>query len=340
MVFLIEGDEQMKLNVELKDNSYPIYIEKGITNKLSEFVDLKRKVMIITDKNIPEELVNRIMNQCDEAYKIVLIPGEQSKSFEIFTECHQELLLKEFSRNDLIIAVGGGVIGDLAGFVSSTYKRGIDFINIPTTTLSQIDSSVGGKTAINLDGYKNMIGTFYQPKAVFIDFDSLKTLTQRHYNNGLVEAIKAGLIRDKSLFELFEQEDIDIEEIIIKAIKVKKEVVEIDEKEMGLRKILNFGHTIGHGVEAYYHNSQIYHGEGVAIGMMKMIDDKDIKIRLEKILTKLSINTDVEYNKDEVYDYICNDKKVNKDLITIVKISEIGKAYIEDIEMAEIRRYL
>lgn len=330
----------MKLNVELKDNSYPIYIEKGITNKLSEFVDLNRKVMIITDKNIPEELVNRVMNQCDKAYKIVLIPGEQSKSFEIFTECHQELLLKEFSRNDLIIAIGGGVIGDLAGFVSSTYKRGIDFINIPTTTLSQIDSSVGGKTAINLDGYKNMIGTFYQPKAVFIDFDSLKTLTQRHYNNGLVEAIKAGLIRDESLFELFEKEVMDIEEIIIKAIKVKKEVVEIDEKEMGLRKILNFGHTIGHGVEAYYRNSQIYHGEGVAIGMMKMISNKEILNRLKMILVKLDINTDVKYNKDEVYNYICNDKKVNKDLITIVKISEIGKAYVEDIEMAEIRRYL
>lgn len=330
----------MKLHVELKENSYPIYIEKGIVNKLNNYIDLNRKVMVITDENIPNKLVDEVLNQCKEAFKIVIKPGEQSKSLETFNLCHQELLKKGFDRNDAIIALGGGVVGDLAGFVSSTYKRGIDFINIPTTTLSQIDSSVGGKTAINLDGYKNMVGTFYQPKAVFIDVHTLSTLTLRHYNNGLVEAIKAGLIRDKSLFELFEKEKLDIEEIIIKAIKVKKDVVEIDEKEMGLRKILNFGHTIGHGIEAYYHNSDIYHGEAVAIGMMMIIENSNIKERLKAILDKLNIKTDVEYSKSKVFDYISNDKKVNKDSISIIKISEIGKAYIEDIKIEEIKRYL
>lgn len=330
----------MRLKINLKENSYPVYIEQGIIENIANYVDLNRKVMVITDSNIPKELVAKVMSQCRDAYKVTVKPGEQSKSLRTFALCHSELLRNGFDRKDLVIALGGGVVGDLSGFVSSTYKRGIDFVNIPTSTLSQIDSSVGGKTAVNLDGVKNIIGTFYQPKAVFIDVDTLKTLDPRHYNNGLVEAIKAGLIRDKYLFEMFEKDDLNIELIITQAIMVKKEVVEMDEKEYGIRMILNFGHTIGHGLEAYCYNSDLFHGEAVAIGMMKMIGDEQIRNRLEKILDKLNIRSDIEYDKDAVFEYITKDKKVDTGSLNIIKISEIGKAYIDKILVNDIKEYL
>jgi len=266
-----------------------------------------------------------------------MVPGETSKSLESFGKCQEFLLKKQFSRSDLIIALGGGVIGDLAGFVASTYKRGIDFISIPTTTLSQIDSSIGGKTAINFAGVKNVVGTFYQPIAVFIDIDTLASLTTRHFNNGLIEAVKAGLIKDKSLFELFEKDKIDIEEIIYKAIVVKRDIVIVDEKELGIRKILNFGHTIGHGIEAYYHNSVYYHGEAVALGMLKVIEDSEIKQRLINVLTKLNVATDINYDKDVVYKYILNDKKIHNNSISLVRIKAIGESYLQEISLDKLK---
>ena len=254
-----------------------------------------------------------------------------------------ERTLKErFSRKDLIVALGGGVIGDLSGFVAATYMRGIEFINIPTTTLSQIDSSIGGKVAINLDGIKNCVGAFWQPKMVLIDPDVLATLPQRHINNGLAEALKAGLIRDESLFELFETDDPmeHIEKILYKSLMMKKKVVEIDEREIGVRRILNFGHTIGHGIESYYHLHDVYHGEAVALGMMKMIKDETIRERLHPIYQRLNLKEDIDYDRQQVYDFITKDKKIDGGTLTIVLLRKIGEAYLKDIPTEKIKEYL
>ena len=330
----------MVINVALQNTQYNIYIERGIISHLDQYVKKDCKVLIITDTNIPQTYIDKVSANFKMVFVKKLQPGEVSKSIASFESCQQLLLEKCFSRDDLIIALGGGVVGDLAGFVASTYKRGIAFVNIPTTTLSQIDSSIGGKTAINLSGIKNVVGSFYQPKAVFIDFDTLTTLTTRHYHNGLVEAIKAGLIGDKSLFEEFEKPQLNIEEIIIKAIMVKKAVVEVDEKELGLRKILNFGHTLGHGIEAYYHNEGYYHGEVVGLGMLKVLNDEILKLRLKAILKKLNLPTEVAYDPEKVYEFILNDKKINHDTIDLVRVKTIGHAYIETVSLTSLKELL
>ncbi|WP_462425131.1 3-dehydroquinate synthase [Fusobacterium sp. THCT13E1] len=332
----------MKLRIELKEKSYDIHIEKGILHKIKEYINLDRKVMIVTDKGVPQKYIDIIKSQCPNGYSIAVEQGEGAKSFKVFEEVCKKLLDLGFHRNDLIIALGGGVIGDLGGFAAASYMRGIDFINIPTTTLSQIDSSIGGKTAINLGDTKNIIGAFYQPKGVFIDLEVLKTLPGRHYYNGLVEALKAGLIYDKELFEIFENKNINdnLQEIIYRALLVKKDVVEKDEKEENLRKILNFGHTVGHGIEGVFHLKDVLHGEGVAMGMLPMIEDEGLRERTKKILKKMNINTDIEYDREKVFELMLKDKKADQDKITLVKVKELGKAELVKVPIEECKNYL
>ena len=264
----------MELAIQLAEHTSNIYIERDARLHLKEYLNLNCKVMIITDKGVPAQYHQEIMKQCENGYLYVAEQGEGTKSFRVYEDIINRLLELNFSRKDLVIALGGGVIGDLSGFVAGTYKRGMRFASIPTTTLSQIDSSIGGKVAVNVGEVKNVVGTFYHPEVVVIDLNTVKTLTKRHYHNGLVEAVKAGLIADRELFELFERaDDLEehLEEIIIRALKVKKAVVEQDEKEEHLRKILNFGHTIGHAIESIYHLEGYYHGECVGMGMMKIL---------------------------------------------------------------------
>ena len=206
--------------------------------------------------------------------------------------------------------------------------RGIDFIQVPTTTLSQIDSSIGGKVAVNLNEVKNIIGAFYQPCKVIIDPDTLQSLPKRHYINGLIEALKAGLIYDASLFELFESEDIQAvyDTILYKALCVKKAVVEKDEKEQNLRKILNFGHTIGHAIESYYHLEEYLHGECVAMGMLYFIDDPSLKQRVLRVYERLGIQKETSFDPTSIYHLLCNDKKASGNSVTCVHVKELGKA--------------
>ncbi|WMJ22520.1 3-dehydroquinate synthase [Paludicola sp. MB14-C6] len=331
----------MKLTVELKDTQYDIIIERGVLSRISDYVNLNRKVLVITDDGVPKEYLQTVLSQCKEGYSQVVMQGEGAKSFPVYEQLCRVLLNNNFTRKDLVIALGGGVIGDLSGFVASTYMRGIDFVNIPTTTLSQIDSSVGGKVAINLDHVKNIIGCFYQPKMVFVDSDTLNTLPNRHYVNGLVEAIKSGLIYDKDLFELFERENIKehIDEIIFHSLSAKKDVVEKDEKEENLRKILNFGHTIGHAIESINIDSML-HGECVAIGMLPMIEDEALKQRVINVYQKLGLKQTVAYDKQQVIDLIHKDKKAYGSKITIIKVKELGKADLEDINANDLFAYL
>lgn len=330
----------MELEINLAEHTSKIHIERDSRLHLADYLNLDCKVMVITDNGVPEKYHEEVLAQCPEGYLFVAEQGEGAKSLPVYEQILEKLLELNFSRKDLVIAIGGGVIGDLSGFVAGTFKRGMRFASIPTTTLSQIDSSIGGKVAVNMGEVKNVVGTFYHPEAVIIDLNTLKTLPVRHYNNGLVEAVKAGLIADKELFEIFEKaDDIDkyLEEIIVRALKVKKSVVEQDEKEEHLRKILNFGHTIGHAIESIYHLHGYYHGECVGMGMMMILENEEIKERLRKVLQKLEVPLKAAYDEDEVISFIKKDKKADGKYVTIVQVEEIGEAKLLPVEIESLR---
>lgn len=331
-----------KLNVNVQHKNYDIILEEGCLNHLKDYFDTSRKIFILSDENIPQHWLDIIQSQCSNSRLYKVHGGEESKSIKTFEDVLQTCLDFHMSRKDLLLAVGGGVIGDLGGYVAASYMRGIPFISIPTTTLSQIDSSIGGKVAINLGDVKNIVGAFYHPEKVLIDFQVLSTLPQRHFMNGLVEAMKAGLIHDASLFEIFEQDDWQqhLEEIIYRSLMMKKEVVEQDEKEMGLRKTLNFGHTIGHGIEGYYHLEKYYHGECVAMGMLYFIEDETLKQRVLNVYQRLNIPSTCEIDIEKVYDITTLDKKAHDDIISVVKVKTCGHCYIEDIKKEEIKLIL
>lgn len=332
----------MKLHVDLKERGYDIVLERGVLNRIAEEIDVGRRILLVSDSGVPAKWVELVRAQCPDCVVKIVRSGEEAKSFPVWEELLLCMKEHHFVRKDLVIALGGGVVGDLAGFAAACYMRGIDFVNIPTTTLSQIDSSIGGKTAINAGGVKNNVGAFWQPRKVLIDLDVLATLPRRHYINGLAEALKAGLIYDPQLFALFEQQDIDahLEEIIYRSLCMKKAVVEQDEKESGLRKILNFGHTIGHAIEGYYHMEEFLHGECVAMGMLYFIEDVELKTRTIRILKRLGLPTDAPYDKEAVYEKLRSDKKAAHDSITVVKVRTLGQAELEEMSFAEVKQRL
>lgn len=327
----------MELKVNLNENSYSIILGNNILTSIFNYYPLdNKKVLIISDDGVPSFYYEKILKQCKDGYKYIIKSGEESKNIDNYYLINKFLLNNEFTRNDLIIAVGGGVVGDLAAFVASTFKRGLDFINIPTTSLSMIDSSVGGKTAINFEGVKNVIGTFYQPKLVLIDFETLKTLDKRNFNNGLIEALKMGLIKDEEIISLFNDFSNNIEKIIIKSIENKIEIIEKDEKEKNLRKILNFGHTIGHAIEI---NNKLLHGEAIARGMLYLLND-EIKLKLIKILDQLEIPREYDLDYSQILSIIKNDKKMNGDYLDLVVVEKIGQATIKKVTLKEIEKIL
>ena len=260
------------ISVSLGKNSYDILLESGCLKQAGTLLDLDRKVLVVTDDGVPAGYADSIASACLAA-EIVRVPqGESSKNFDNFRLLLGRMLAFGMDRGDCVAAVGGGVVGDMAGFAAACYMRGIDFYNIPTTVLSQVDSSVGGKTAIDLDGVKNVVGAFWQPRRVLIDPLTLATLPPRQVANGLAEAVKMALCFDADGFALFEGErPLDhMDEIIERALRIKGSVIEQDEKEQGLRRALNFGHTLGHGIESLYEENGLYHGECVALGMLPM----------------------------------------------------------------------
>lgn len=326
------------IRMNLGANSYNIEVLRGALKRAGEFLDLDRKVMIITDEGVPAEYAEALAKQCKESYIHVVKQGEGSKSLQTAEEILTKMLSLHFSRNDCVVSVGGGVVGDLGGFVAALYMRGIDFYNVPTTVLSQVDSSIGGKTAVNLAGIKNIIGAFYQPKAVLIDPDILKSLSKRQIVNGLFEAVKMGATSDASLFQLFLEEDwkANLDLIIEKALHVKKYVVEEDEKESHLRKILNFGHTIGHGFESAAHGRYL-HGECVALGMLYM-SSEEVRKQLLTIYKQLGFEVPQasEFDIEEVKEAICHDKKASAAHCSVVYVPEIGAGEIQEWTMERV----
>ena len=323
----------MIIPVSLGEKSYDVVVEKGALKDIDKYVDLNRKVLVITDDGVPSVYAKTVLDKCQDGYLFIIEQGENSKSLDTFGDILTAMLKFGFTRKDCVIAVGGGVVGDLSGFVASSFMRGVDFINIPTTTLSQIDSAVGGKTAVNLNGVKNVVGAFYQPKKVIVDIDTLATLPTRHFFNGYAEGIKMAVTFDSQLFELIEKNNAFsiIEEVIKKSIIAKKSVVEKDEKEQDLRKILNFGHTVGHGIEST-NFGKIFHGEAVALGMLTMCSPT-VKDRLIKVLKDNELYKEVQYNWELIESAILHDKKSKGGLITTVQVEEIGSYVMVDMDV-------
>ena len=332
----------MKLNVNLKDKSYEVIVEKGIIKNITPYVDIEKKFLIVSDDRIPNVYINTIKKQLKEVDVFIFPHGENNKSLDNYKLIIERLVKEDFSRKDYIIALGGGVVSDLAGFVASTYKRGMNLINIPTTTLAMVDASVGGKVALNFDKLKNVIGAFYHPNYILIDIDTLETLPKRHYINGVIEALKTGMIGDKELYNIFFNGDYreHIEEIIYRSLQYKIKIVEQDEKEENIRKVLNFGHTFGHAYETYFLMKNYLHGEAVALGIVTISKDKPYLEDIKKLFTKWGIKLNINVEKDKIINIIRNDKKCDDDIVDLIIVDEIGKSKIVPTKIEDLSRYL
>ncbi len=328
----------MIIPLNLGADSYNITLERGAISKAAEIFRIKGKVLVVTDSGVPEKYSRTVASQFPESFIFTFPEGERSKNFDTYKAICETLLEHSFTRKDAVVAVGGGEAGDMAGFAAATYMRGIDFYNIPTTVLSQVDSSIGGKTAIDLGTVKNIIGAFHQPKGVIIDPDVLDTLPERQIKNGLAESIKMGMCFDKALFEIFKKADYmeHIDKIIELSLKIKKKVVEQDEKEAGLRKSLNFGHTIGHGIEGAVFG-ELLHGECVALGIPPMCADS-IKEEVKAVLKNVGLPLEYPFAMGKVAEIMSHDKKSQGDKISVVKCDKIGSFYFDEMTVQDILR--
>ena len=316
----------MVIPVSLEKDSYNIYIEAGALQRAGELLDLDRRVLVVTDTGVPSGYAAAVAAACRQAEVCTLPAGESSKNFESYQQLLRAMLRLGMRRGDCVAAVGGGMVGDLAGFAAATYMRGVDFYNIPTTLLAQVDSSIGGKTAIDMDGVKNIVGAFRQPRAVLIDPDTLRSLPTRQISAGLAESIKMAVTCDAALLETIRKGgDLTalLPEIISRSLTIKKRVVEQDPLEKGLRRVLNFGHTVGHAIESSYHG-QLLHGECVALGMLPMCTPA-VRAQLLPILQKYGLPTAVATSREALLPYLRHDKKGETGgTITAVLVEEAG----------------
>ena len=326
----------MEVHVNLGNSSYNVVIEQCVLERAEKELNLNRKVLLITDKGVPAEYAQKVASKCKFAVIGTIKGGENHKNLASVQDMLQLMLDNSFTREDCVVAVGGGVVGDLAGFVASSYMRGVDFYNIPTTVLSQVDSSVGGKTGVNFGGVKNIVGAFYQPKKVLIDVNVLKTLPKRQIANGLSEALKMALTFDKDTVELFKNEDPfeKVELLVQKSVEIKARVVEQDEKEAGLRRVLNFGHTLGHGIELNT-EGKLFHGECVALGMIPMCSDS-VRSELLPVLKKLGLPESVKVDVKKALDAVSHDKKAGKGVIHTIVVNKTGSFEQQDMTLEEL----
>ena len=350
------------LSINLPQKQYTIMIEKELLANVGKHLYSKyhsKKIVVVTDATVDalygNILINSLSDQGFLVTKVVVPAGEKSKSMVMLEYLYSQFLDFKLSRSDLIIAFGGGVVGDLVGFAAATYLRGVPYIQIPTTLLAQIDSSIGGKVAVNLPNGKNLVGAFYHPEAVFIDPKLLETLSLRVLRDGIAEVIKYSVIRETTLFENLsryqnEQEFLaNIEYIIVTCCQIKQHFVEEDEKDTGVRMILNFGHTIGHAVERYFNYETYTHGEAVAIGMAHITNGSEAlgitqpgtAQRLIKLIQKYGLpTTATEYNNQALLTAITFDKKNINSYLCIINLESMGKPLIQKIQTNEMHLYL
>lgn len=339
----------MKLTVDLGPNSYPIHIENGILAKTGELVSevfSGKKIMIVSDDNVfplyGEIITKALSDSGFECHSFVLPYGEPTKSFQSLPKIYEALINAKLTRSDLLIALGGGVIGDLAGFAASSYLRGIKFVQIPTSLLAQVDSSVGGKVAVDLPQGKNLVGAFYHPKAVIIDPDVLNTLPDHFISDGMGEVIKYGCIKDKELFELlcrhtsFDDLKPKLTQIIARCVDIKRIVVEADQFDLGERILLNFGHTLAHTIEQHFNYERESHGEAVGIGMYqitKIAEEKGLTTsecaeQIKKALEIYKLPDNSNLPIDVLTDAISLDKKNLNNHLNVVLLHDIGDSYV------------
>lgn len=339
----------MKLTVDLGPNSYPIHIENGILAKAGELVSevfSGKKIMIVSDDNVfplyGEIITKALSDSGFECHSFVLPHGEPTKSFQSLPKIYEALINAKLTRSDLLIALGGGVIGDLAGFAASSYLRGIKFVQIPTSLLAQVDSSVGGKVAVDLPQGKNLVGAFYHPKAVIIDPDVLNTLPDHFISDGMGEVIKYGCIKDKELFELlcrhtsFDDLKPKLTQIIARCVDIKRIVVEADQFDLGERILLNFGHTLAHTIEQHFNYERESHGEAVGIGMYqitKIAEEKGLTTsgcaeQIKKVLEIYKLPDNSNLPIDVLTDAISLDKKNLNNHLNVVLLHDIGDSYV------------
>ena len=332
-----------------KPTNYEVEIlDKPISkNKLSSAIKSYNKILIVTDDGLPKKYlaeIKKLIPKSKKVYIYSLPAGEKSKSLKSFNLILENLASLKFDRTDCLIALGGGMVGDITGFVASSYLRGIDFIQIPTTLLSQVDSSVGGKTAINISQGKNLVGAFYNPKKVFISLSYLQTLSEKEYRSGLGEVVKYAFILNKRLHRILKSNSNLVlsrnlkvlEEVIYESIKTKSKIVTKDEKENGVRALLNFGHTFGHAIEAKNNYKGVSHGEAVVLGMIiaseiSYLENYITKKELEEIknlITSLGLSSNYKkYKYSDLKPYLMNDKKVAKGKLNLILLNKIGCAF-------------
>ena len=324
--------EELWISLPARPLGYAITLARGALRRAGELFSLGRRAMIVTDDGVPPAYAEAVASRCREAGIFRFPQGERSKNPDTLRLLLSRMLESGMTRSDCVIAVGGGVAGDLAGFAAACYMRGIDFYNVPTTLLAQVDSSVGGKTAVDFGGVKNVVGAFHQPKGVLIDPDLLETLPPRQIANGLAEAVKMAVCFDAEGFALFEEPDplAHLDEIIRRALEIKKDVVERDEREAGLRRALNFGHTLGHGIESLQKPDGLLHGECVALGMLPMCGP-ETRRRLLPVLRRLGLPTRCACPADRVMRAVRHDKKAAGGRINAVLSERIGSFEIRSL---------
>ncbi|MBR2614279.1 MAG: 3-dehydroquinate synthase [Clostridia bacterium] len=342
----------IKINVNTMPK-YDVLIGKNLLENTANFikeVGLTGKVLVITDKTVDKlyskVVIDNLQANGFDVFKYVIKGGEKSKSGKDYLKILEFLAKNQFTRSDFLIALGGGVVGDLTGFVASTYLRGIPFVQIPTTILAFADSSVGGKTAINLKAGKNLAGAFYQPKLVICDVSTAKTLPKEEYANGMAEVIKYGMLFDKDFIKSLLNEN-DLESAIAKSVEWKKKVVESDEKDNAERQLLNFGHTLGHAIEKES-GFKISHGSAVAIGMRiitqkavnKGLCDMNCLGLLDALLTKYNLPTKTDIKIEKLVNTTLIDKKRKGDYITIVMPKELGVCKLEKMPIEEWKDFI
>lgn len=339
----------------LKDNKecYKIFIENDF-EKLAECVKEElaiegRRICIVTDSNVAplySEQVKKVFESIAKTVIVYVMPaGEENKTLDVVRDIYTQLIENHFDRKDTLVALGGGVVGDLTGFTAATYLRGVDFIQIPTTLLSQTDSSIGGKTGVDFDAYKNMVGAFHMPRLVYMNMSTLKSLPGRQFASGMAEVLKHGIIKNADFYEwlidkfneINDKEPEVLEEMIYQSCLVKKNVVEKDPTEQGDRALLNFGHTLGHAIEKHM-NFKLYHGECVALGCIcaAIISYKRQLISVEECYEirdmfmpfNLPISID-DIDIDEVIRLTKSDKKADGNTIKFILLKKIGKAFID-----------
>lgn len=323
------------ITVNTKMNDYEIIIKENVLDELSKYIDTSTHVFIVSDTHVAPLYLKRIIKQFKNFTYHVIKAGEQSKNMDELNEILTHMYEVKLQRTDTLITLGGGVVGDLGGLAASLYMRGIDWINIPTSTLAQIDSSIGGKVAIDYLNTKNLVGAFYQPTYVLIDPLLLNTLNDQHFMAGIVEAIKIGLTSNTELYQLIRDFDIkrNIKEIIYLALMSKKLIVEADERDLGIRNILNLGHTLGHALELKY---DLIHGEAIFIGLLHSEISNEIKSELLTINQKLKINVNYPIT-DDLFDLVAYDKKVSNDMINLVCVETVGKGYLKKFSLNHLR---